>query len=223
MMIMNGLTVYGISLKIKNLGEYHDLYLQTDVLQLADVFENFRTMCLNYYGLDPCHYYTLPNYAWDAMLKKTKNELEQITDLDMYEMIDSGLRGGMCQVSHKHVKANNKHLDNYNENVTSSYIAYLDANNLYGKAMSKHLPYKSFKWCNDIINTEHVLNFEDKHMGYVLEVDLEYPKELHDLHSDYPLAPENMSVSANMVSDFSNSIHNIIVMVIMLWMKNPKN
>ena len=90
--------------KIKNMGEYHDLYLQTDVFLLADVFENFRTMCIDYYGLDPAHYYTLANYAWDAMLKKTNIALEHITDLDMYEMLESGLRGGMCQVSHKHVK-----------------------------------------------------------------------------------------------------------------------
>lgn len=208
--------------KIKNMGEYHDLYLQTDVLQLADIFENFRTMCIEYYGLDPAHYYTLPNYAWDAMLKKTGIELELITDLDMYEFIESGLRGGMCQVSHKNVKANNKYLDDYDENITSSYNGYLDANNLYGKSMTQSLPYKSFEWCNDIKNTEHVLAYKDENdykddnyenenndelIGYILEVDLEYPKELHDLHSDYPLAPENMSVSANMVSDFSNNIY----------------
>ena len=86
---------------IKDLGEYHDLYLKTDVLLLTDVFENFRNMCLDYYGLDPAHYYTLPNFAWDAMHKKTDVVLEQIHDLDMYEMIEKGLRGGMCQVTKK--------------------------------------------------------------------------------------------------------------------------
>ena len=133
-------------------------------------------MCLDYYGLDPAHYYTLPNYAWDAMLKKTKVELEQITDLDMYEMIESGLRGGMCQVSHKHAKANNKDFDNYDENIISSYIAYLDANNLYGVTMSQQLPYGSFEWCDDIQNADQVLTYENKNKGYTLEVDMEYPK-----------------------------------------------
>ena len=94
-------------------------------------------MCLDYYGLDPAHYYTLPNFAWGAMLFKTGVELEQIHDLDMYEMIESGLRGGMCQVSHKHIKANNKYMKSYNEDCISSYINYLDANNLYGQAMSQ--------------------------------------------------------------------------------------
>eukprot|EP00969_Alexandrium_andersonii_P133673 5911599-Alexandrium_andersonii.AAC.1 len=92
-------------------------------------------MCLNYYGLDPAYYLTLPNYAWDVMLKTTDIELEQLHELDMYEMFERGLRGGMCQVSHKHVKANNKYMDEYDEKQPSSYINYLDANNLYGLAM----------------------------------------------------------------------------------------
>ena len=192
---------------IHDLGEYHDLYLATDVLLLTDVFENFRDMCLDYYGLDPAHYYTLPNFAWDAMLLKTGVELDQIHDLDMYEMIENGLRGGMCQVSHKHIKANNKYMDSYNEDVVSSYINYLDANNLYGLAMSQKLPYGDLEWSNDINDTDDVMQYENGEHGYFLEVDLGYPTELHDLHSDYPLAPENMCVTSDMVSDFSKSIY----------------
>ena len=205
---------------VKDMGEYHDLYLQTDVLLLADVFENFRIMCMNYYGLDPAHYYTLPNFAWDAMLKKTNVTLEQLTDLDMYEMVERGLRGGMCQVSHKHVKANNKYMDNYVEDIISSYIAYLDANNLYGDAMSQPLPFSNFEWSDEIQTAEDVLDYNENDIidefeglpvthGFILEVDLEYPKELHDLHSDYPLAPENRCVSADMVSDFSKGIYKL--------------
>ena len=194
--------------KLANLGEYHDLYLKTDVLLLTDVFENFRTMCLDYYGLDPAHYYTLPNFAWDAMLLKTGVKLEQLHDLEMYEMIEKGLRGGVCQVSQKHITANNKYMKSYNKNVVSTYINYLDANNLYGVAMSQKLPYGDFKWSNDIKNTEDILNYYDGDNGYFLEVDLEYPHELHNLHSDYPFAPEKMSVSADMVSTFSKSIYN---------------
>jgi hypothetical protein len=192
---------------IKDLGEYHDLYLKTDVLLLTDVFENFRDMCMNYYGLDPAHYYTLPNFAWDAMLLKTDIELEQIHDLDMYEMIEKGKRGGMCQVSHKHAKANNKYMDNYNSDVVSSYISYLDANNLYGQAMTKKLPYKGFEWSNDINNVDDIINYKDEDDGYFLEVDLDYPKELHDLHADYPLAPEIMNVTKDMVSEHSKKVY----------------
>ncbi len=192
---------------IKNLGEYHDLYLKTDVLLLTDVFENFREMCLNYYGLDPAYYLTLPNYAWDVMLYTTNVELEQIHDLDMYEMFEKGLRGGMCQVSHKHIKANNKYMDNYDETKPSSYINYLDANNLYGLAMTEKLPYSNFKWSDDIKITNDVLNYENNDDGYILEVDLEYPKHLHDLHSDYPLAPENIKVKAHMISSFTSNIY----------------
>ena len=90
---------------IKNLGEYHDLYLRTDVLLLTDVYENFRDLCLEYYGLDPAHYFTLPNFTWDAMLLKTDVKIDPLTDQEMYEMIEKGLRGGMCQVSHKEAKA----------------------------------------------------------------------------------------------------------------------
>ena len=115
---------------IRNLGQYHDLYLRTDVLLLTDVFENFRDLCLEYYGLDPAHYFTLPNFAWDAMLLKTGVVLEPLTDQTMYEMIEKGLRGGMCQVSHKEAKANNKYMeDEYDESRPSNYISYLNANN----------------------------------------------------------------------------------------------
>ena len=164
-------------------------------------------MCLEFYGLDPAHYYTLPNFAWDAMLLKTGVKLEQIHDLEMYEMIEKGLRGGVCQVSHKHITANNKYMKSYNKDVVSSYISYLDANNLYGVAMSQKLPYADLKWSKDIKNTEDILNYDNGEHGFILEVDLEYPGELHNLHSDYPLAPDKISVSADMVSTFSKGIY----------------
>ena len=128
---------------IRTLGQYHDLHLRTDVLLLTDVFENFRDLCMEYYGLDPAHYYTLPNFAWDAMLLKTGVEIEQLHDQEMFEMVEKGMRGGMCQVSHKLAVANNKYMgEAYDENKPSNYISYLDANNLYGLAMSQKLPLK---------------------------------------------------------------------------------
>jgi hypothetical protein len=133
-------------------------------------------MCLEYYELDPAYYYTVPNYAFDAMLLKTGIVLEQLYDLEMYEMIESGLRGGMCQVSKKYVKANNKYMERFNDSMVSSYINYLDANNLYGKAMVEKLPTGEFKWSNDIQNANDVLKYDNGDYGYFLEVDLTYPK-----------------------------------------------
>ena len=150
---------------------------------------------------------TLPNFAWDAMLKKTNITLDLVHDQDMYEMIEKGKRGGLCQVSSKYTKANNNYMKDYDNNTISSYLSYLDANNLYGLAMCMKLPYGNLKWCNDIQSTDDVMKYEDNDVGYFLEVDLHYPKHLHDYHKDYPLAPELMSVKENMVSDLSKEIY----------------
>ena len=194
---------------IADLGQYHDLYLRTDVLLLTDVFENFRELCLEYYGLDPAHYFTLPNFAWDAMLYKTEVMIEPIKEQDMYEMIEHGLRGGMCQVSHKEVKANNKYMDeDYDETKPSNFITYLDANNLYGLAMSQKLPIGEIKWVKKLPTVRTVEEWhDDDNFAYILEVDLDYPEELHDLHSDYPLAPENMHVKESFLSEHQRVLY----------------
>ena len=144
--------------KLKNLGEYHDLYVQSDTLSLADVFGNFRNTDLEEYELDPAHFLSLPGLAWQACLKKTSIKLELLIDYDMLLMAEEGIRGGICHSIHTHAKANNKYMGNYDENKESSYIQYLDANNLYGWAMSQKLPVNGFKWIEDIpiINEEFI-------------------------------------------------------------------
>ena len=200
---------------LKNMGEYHNLYLTSDILLLTDVFENFRKTCLEYYKLDPCHYFSSPGLAWNAMLKMTKVELELLTDVDMYLFIEKGLRGGISYIANRYGKANNKYMKEYDEKAPSKYITYLDANNLYGWAMSQYLPTGGFTWfteediqeLNSLDPSDYLFQYsETDEKGLIFEVDLEYPKELHNLHNDYPLAPEKIKVRKDMLSDYSQKI-----------------
>ena len=180
--------------KLKNLGEYHDLYVQSDTLLLADVFENFRNTCIKVYELDPAHILSLPRLAWQACLK-TNIKLELLTDYDMLLMVEEGIRGGICHSIHRQARANNNYMKNYDKNKESSYIQYLDANNLYGWAMSQKLPVNGFKWVNNGINEEFIKNYdENSDKGYILEVDTKYPRKLHDLHSNLPFLPKRMKI-----------------------------
>ena len=133
--------------KIKKFKDYHELYNVTDVLLLADVFENFRDLCLKIYGLDPVYYFTAPGLAWDACLKITGIDLELLSDVNMLLMFEKGIRGGISIISNRYGKANNKYMrKGYNKSIPSKYLMYLDANNLYGCAMSEKLPTHGFKW-----------------------------------------------------------------------------
>ena len=181
--------------KMKTFKDFLSVYNTSDVLLLADVFEKFRDVCLKNYGLDPAHYYTAPGLAWDAMLKMTKINLELLSDVDMLLMIEKGIRGGVSMVSNRYGKANNKYMKDYDKNKPSKYLMYFDKNNLYGWAMSQKLPVHSFKWMSNqelenLFNNQIVQVWEKT--PCILEVDLEYPEELHDLHNDYPLCPERI-------------------------------
>ena len=187
----------------KTFRDYHNLYLKSDVLLLADVFENFRKTCLHHYNLDPAHYYTSPGLAWDACLKTTGQNLQLLHDYDMLMMFEQGIRGGISHISKRYGEANNKYMKNYNPDKESTFIQYLDANNLYGWAMSQNLPTHGFKWMKNI-TMEKVENIMEKasssmsnhgSKGYIFEVDLEYPTSLWESHNDYPLAPEKMKVN----------------------------
>ena len=180
--------------ELKNMGDFHDLYLKTDVLLLADVMENFRKLCEKHYELDPAHFFTVPGMAWDAMLKITEIKLELLEDVDMLLMIEKGIRGGISNAFKRYAKANNKFMKDFDPAEKSSFIVYLDANNLYGWAMSKPLPVGGFEWMNEkeLKNWERFVDKEG--IGCILEVDLEYPVELHDFHNDFPLAPERLTL-----------------------------
>ena len=124
--------------KIKNLGKHHDLYVISDTALLADVSENFRDKCLNIYKLDPVNYSSAPGFSWQSCLKKTGIKLELIIDNDMLLLFEKGIIGGMCNSVYNYAKPNNKYMKNYDSTKESTYLMYLDANNLYGYAMSKN-------------------------------------------------------------------------------------
>ena len=232
--------------KCKNLGDFSGRYCTGDTLQLADVVEKFRDVCLEKYKLDPPHYINAPSLANDAMLKMTGIKLELLTDPDMYLFFEKGIRGGNSTVTNRYSKANNPDMgmirgktpkkimeeirmrtkveeqfsikaackyfpdfskeeikdlkekmrngEIFNANEIVKYIQYLDANNLYGCAMSQPLPVGKFKWLSED-EIKYYMKNPSKIRSCTLEVDLEYPEELHDLHNDFSLAPEIVEVN----------------------------
>ena len=185
------------SLGCKTLEDYMVKYLQSDVLLLTDVYEAFRALCFDSYALDPTHYISLPHFGMDAFLKMTMVELELISDIDMYNFVSQGVRGGISCVSHRFAKANTPGEDDYDESLPSRTILFLDAVNLYAHAMCQPLPFANFRWLTpDEISSLDVRRIPEKGpKGYILEVDLSYPDELHDKHNLYPLAPEKACVN----------------------------
>ena len=205
---------------INNLGEYYDLYVRSDTLLLVDIFENFRQSCLENYELDPARFVSLPGLAWQACLKKTNVELESLTDYDMLLMVEEGIRGGICHAIQRYGKANNKYMNDYDKKKKPSYIQYFDANNLYGKAMTEKLPVRGFRWMDNISKIDEdfvkVYNKNDN-KGYILDVDVDYPSKLQNLHSDLPFLPERMVINNTKklvcnLNDKKNSIVHINVL-----------
>ena len=180
---------------IHNLGDYHNLYLRTDVVLLANVYEAFRDTCLRHYELDPAHFYTSPGLAWRACLKHTGIRLELLTDPDMLLMFEREIRGGITQAVRKYASANNKYVgDRFDPKSESSYLQYLDVNNLYSWTMSQPLSTGGFKWVD--VNPHEISKLATRtDKGYMLEVDVSYPKDLHDSHNDLPFMCERMEIN----------------------------
>ena len=181
--------------KLKTLGEYNDLYLKTDVLLLSNMFETFKNTCLEYYKLDLAHFYTSPGLAWQACLKKTSVRIELLTDPDMLLMFEKGIRGGITQAVHRYAKAYNEYVGK--PKGESSFLQYLDANNLYGWAMIQKLPIGGFEWIGDVseFTSEKIGRLAKRgSKGYLLEVDVKYPEGLHNLHNDLPFMCEKMVI-----------------------------
>ena len=191
------------------MSDYHDHYFKKDVLLLADVFDRFISTCLKYYELGPSHYLSSPGLSWDAMLKMEKIELEKISDIGKHLFIEKGRRGGVSYAAKKYAKANNKYMNDYDPEKPSTFITYLDKNNLYGWSLSEYLPFERFEWLKNF-NEFNVMTINRKSdIGSFLEVDIEYPEELHELHNDYPLAPGKFAVSNDMFVVLSICCKNI--------------
>ena len=195
----------------KNMGDFHDLYVLLDTTLLCDIFTQFRSDTMKLYGLDPCHYYSIPSLSFDAMLKYTKVKIDLLKDVDMYMFIEKSLRGGISQVSCRFSQANNKYMgENFQIEEPSKYITYFDANNLYGYASCQSLPLSDFEWVRKE-NFEQIdwkKLSENDQIGYILECDLEYPVNLHELHKNYPLAPIKRKIKIEELSEYQNHLIN---------------
>ena len=181
------------------------MYVQSDTLLLADVFENFRNMCIEVYELDPANFLSAPGLAWQACLKKTDEKSELLTDVDMLLMLEKRIRGGICHAIYRYAKGNNKYMNNYNKDEEVSFLQYLNDNNSYDRAMSQKLPLNDYCRNMSKFSEELIKNYdEDSDKGYILEPDVKYPKNLHDLHEDLPFLPERMKISKRkkLVSNF---------------------
>ncbi|CAH0553464.1 unnamed protein product [Brassicogethes aeneus] len=180
--------------KCENLGTYSDLYLKTDVLLLADIYENFRKTSIQTYKLDPANFVSSPSFSFQAMLKTIEYKLELITDIDQIMMIENGIRGGVAQCCNRYAKANNKFMENYDSSKQEKYLLLLDQNNMYGFSMSRYLPYAGFEWVENpsTFNLQNLPSINSP-IGYILEVDLTYPENLHEIHRDMPFCPEHLT------------------------------
>ncbi len=188
-------------------GDYHDIYLKSDVLLLTDICESFRKLCYEHYELEVFNYISAPALSWDAMMLKCKMSLGLVYDEEVKDFLKK--RGGICFAGAKrYAKANNKYMKNYVETEENSYIPYLDMNGLYGSAMCDYLPYNILGFSDKKYTIEEILKTPDNSkIGYFVEVNIRIPKRLHDYLKCYPPCPENMNVKTEWLSDYQKNIY----------------
>ena len=204
-------------LKIKKLGKYHDLYLESDTLLFADVFQNFRRMCLEIYQLEFAKFLSVPVLAWQATLKKTKVKLDLLADIDMLLMVEKGIKGKICHSINRYAKANNKYVKDYDKNKEKSYLKYQDVNNLYEWAMSQKLPANIFKWVEDIFEFDEsfIKSYKgESDEGYFLLGDIHYSENLHKTQNDLPFLPERIKIEKveKLVANLHDKVEHVIHM-----------
>jgi hypothetical protein len=199
---------------VQDLKGYHDHYLLTDVLLLSDVFENFRQSIYSNHQLDCLHFCTLPGLAWSMALKYTGVELQLLTGPDKYLMIENSMRGGISNVSCRRGIANNPLMEKgYDPSLPHKFLSYFDANNLYGWSMSQCLPTGNFRFLTEqeMMNFESILKdiADDADIGYIVECDLRYPPEIHNMHNAYPMAPEHLLITEDMLSPYAKTFEGL--------------
>ena len=183
-----------------NMLDYVDLYCKLDVVLLAECIFAFRQTIMRCYGLDMAQYITLPQLAFDAMLKMTGTKIGLISDVDQLLMVEGGIRGGVSYINQRHAAAAADPDD-----PVGPHVLYVDANNLYGHAQSHYLPLDGFEWvgAEEAADLDWTAQEEEQDRGYFVECDLEYPEGLFGEHASLPLAPDNVEVEASMLSPFA--------------------
>ena len=199
-------------LECKTLRSYLAEYLYLDICELADVFEEFRKVTLREDGLDPVHFVSLPGLSYEACFKRSKETIDLLQDIDMVRLFERGIRGGLTMVNKHMVKARIPELGNNQDG--NVHLAYIDENNLYGSSLCRPLPHSEFSWVDEdelkfLANPDNILKLDDDgDYGYLFEVDLEYPRELHTSTADFPLAPESSFVQEDMFSSFMKEYYS---------------
>ena len=192
--------------KSRKLGDYHDVYLRTDVLIFGDIFQKFREVCMQVYNFDPAHFYSAPKLSWDAMLITTGAKLELLQDIDQLLFFEKKIRGGINGLrALRRLEANKMYLENFNPKEESTFGDLFDVPSLYAGTMQKEMPVGGYKWCTEIILSENLSTFADSAFGYIVEVDLAYPAEVHDVQNILHLAPEKFKFPTEWSFDYANS------------------
>ena len=197
------------SFNCQNLGDYLELYQNNDVVLLAEVFQSFRRMSLENFELDPVYFITSAQLTYNAGLKITKAELDLLKHVDTYLWLENQIRGGICYLSKRYVRANNPLIpDTYNQNELNSYILPLDVTNLYGSVMIQYLPQGNFAWLSEEeVNAFNVFDYNaESNAGFFVECDIEYPSNIHDLTNELPLAVEHLMINYEMLSEYSKKL-----------------